>query len=446
MLLLKYKNLTRRQVLSFAAGAAAANAFAPIVPRVEAAEADTGDIKRYTYWFEMVMPIDTNLANENYQQNFGPLQFRNNFTPFNDDAIRDKVLFLRNVRRPTSDNGDGPHPSGVAGITGWKGGGNSRYNPHATSVGQHLAQKFTGKTTFKDIRAGYINKNDKDGDYSRSMSVIKGAPQERYQTPVALYDDVFKDISAGGSSNGNASDLLRQRKSILDNLRSSMTRLKNKVSHFDNIRIQAHQDAIRATETQLTGIIDNVGTCDVTQTNQGDAEPNVVFPVYSDLLTQAFACNLTRVGGAHFGTALAGIRYSFLPSYNGGGKGFHAATHGKHSGAAYIRDVLKFRAEQISGYLKKLESVEEPNGKTLLDNTFFFMTTDVARKHDNTNDQLVIMAGATDRLKKHGQMVNAQGVNHNDILTTITHYMGEPVDKYGDTQFTNGVLPNSLFE
>lgn len=445
--MLNYKNLSRRKLLASLGGVAATQALLPFIPRVEAAEAD-GVIKRYSYWFEFTMPIDKSLVDENYQGNQGKLAFKKNYAPLNDKSIVDQILFLRNVSRPQSDGGDGPHPSGVAGISGWKGAGGGKYNKQATSLDQLLAQHFSGKTAISDIRAGF-NNNGKDGDFDRSTSVVKGTIKPRYQTPVSLYNDIFSNFSPSNSgANQQPSDLLRQRQSVLDYMNESVQKLRNKVSSIDKQKIDEHLTAIRETEIKLTSLANaggTVGSCDIPNAPNiaNNAKEDKVYPVYSQLMASALACDLTRVAGAHYGTSACRNNYGFLNSYKGGGN-FHNGTHGKHSSDQYLRDVLKFRAAKVAEYLKMLENIKEPDGSSLLDNTIFFWTTDVSRGHENKKDMHCILAGGKDRLKKQGEMVNVNA-KHNDVMTSIAQFCGLDIDKFGDPKHCNGLLPNSVF-
>ncbi len=434
--MLNYKTLTRRQLLATAGGSAAAAALYPLVPRLEAAEGNSGKICRYSYWYECVMPSKDE-TDALYQNNYGDLAFKGAYTPMNANDIKNDIIFMRNISRPQADNGGGPHPTGSAGYVGWPGKGKLLgFNNNATSIDQFLSQRLAGVTPIGDLRIGYFNEG-KDADFDKSISVNKGSIVPRYQSPLELYNDVFKD-SGGGT------ELLRRRRSVLDNMLESISKLKTKVSHFDNNKIQKHNEAVRATENKLEELLTNGTACSAE--NPGElAAPNTIYPIYSDLMVLALSCDMTRVAGTHYGSSAQRINYNFLPGYEGPGN-YHNATHGKHSGRAYRDEVLRFRAQQVTSYLRKLKAVEEPDGSTLLDNTMFFWSTDVARGHDNNNDQHCIMAGAKDRLIGHGKMVNVSGHHHGQLLASVAHFMGyTDVDGYGDPKHKKGILPSSVF-
>ncbi|BCE00317.1 DUF1552 domain-containing protein [Marinicellulosiphila megalodicopiae] len=440
------KLLTRRQILASVGGMAAVTGLIPFIPRLEAAEGDAS-IKRYTYWHEYTMP-ENSIVNANYQANTGALNFKNDYAPLNE--MSDKLIFLRKMSRKQSTIiVQGPHPFGVQGITGWQGSVKEKYNPNATSLDQFLAEKLSGQTPYSDLRAGFRNSGGQ-GDIDISSSVVKGKPIPRFQSPLAMYNSVFKHFNPGLSeSDMPASELLRQRKSVLDFMKADIAKIEAKVSHFDKQRIDAHLTAIRKTEQTLEAQLGGTSnrTCDLVMSPGELAEKeNLIYPVYSQLITQALSCDMTRVAGMCFGGTTSNLKYSFLNSYSGKGN-WHSATHGKDNGIDYVHDVLKFRAQSVASFLKMLDQVEEPDGNTLLDNTIFAWLTDVARAHNTTDDIHCILAGGKGRFKNHGQMVNVGNKDtYNQLQTSIAHFMGQEITVHGDPNYGGtGVLSNGLF-
>ena len=444
------KKLTRRDILARLGGSTAFFTLMPLVPRIEAAEADAGTIRRFTYWHEFTMPKD-NVVNAGYQASPGPLEFKAHNTPLNE--IAHKLIFLRKMRRPQGKTrtAGGPHPSGAHAISGWQGTtpGDRVYLKAATSLDQFISRQLAGKTPITDLRAGLKQARS---DVDRGTSVFKGVVQPRYQSPLKMYDDVFKGLNSGGGQSGPSEsnlDKLRQRKSILDYWRKDIANVKKRVSHFDKARIDAHTESIRSTEQKLEFLLGSSGSnegCSVAaEGNRVEVREDIVYPAYSELVSQALTCDLTRVAGMCLGETNCTLTYSFLPSYKNGN--FHQSTHGKGSGQAYERDVLNFRAKSVTHYLKKLDAVVEPDGNTLLDNAMFAWLNDVSRNHDGTNDIFCILAGGTGRFKNHGQMVNVgNGDTYNQLQTSMAHYMGYEVEVHGDPKFGGtGVLSNNLF-
>ncbi len=437
------KVLTRRQILSRVGGGAAVSALAPFVPLVEAAEGD-GSPKRFTYWHEFTMP-GTDIVNGNYQTDYGPLQFKNDFTPLN--AIAEKIIFMRNISRPQGEIvQQGPHPFGAMGISGWRGTGRRVWDDRATSVDQFVAQKLVGKTPFKDLRAGFRNQGNQ-GIVDISTSVVNGKPQPRYQSPVAMFNEIFKDAKNGNSE--AAINAIRQRRSLLDFMKEDIKKIKARVSHFDQNRIDAHSESVRQTELTIEAELRNQqnNTECTTAAPAGGAfgNENQAYPVYSRLISQALACDLTRVAGMTYGSTTSNLRYSFLPGYRSGT--WHQATHGKANGVPYQHQVLNFRAKEITRFLEAMDSFTDPDGNTVLDNTIFHHSTDVARNHNTKDDVLMIMAGGKGRFKGQGQMVNSgANNNYNQLMSAWIHYMGFEVEGYGDPNYTGkGILSSDLF-
>lgn len=440
------KKVSRRQLLSRLGGAAATSALAPFVPILESAQAQQGSIKRFTYWHEFTMP-ENSIVNDNYQASTGALNFKNDYAPLN--AMSDKIIFLRKMTRKQGEiRGQGPHPFGAQGITGWRGDEKQEFNPKATSLDQYLAKEIGGQTPFSDIRAGFRNSGNQ-GEIDISSSVIKGTPQPRHQSPLSLYNDVFKNFD-GSSNTQLATDILKRRQSVLDFMKEDIQRLNNRISDFDQKRVDAHLTSIRETEKKLESLLNSDASalsCNLPQSPGSlNEKEDLMYPAYAELVTQALSCNLTRVAGMCFGSTTSNLKYSFLNEYSGKGS-WHSATHGKDNDKKYIRAVLKFRAESVTHFLSKMDAIIEPDGNTLLDNTIFSWFTDVARAHNTTDDIHCILAGGKGRFKGHGQMLNVGNKDtYNQLLGSMAHFMGLQVDGYGDENYGGkGILSSGLF-
>ncbi len=442
----KYKNLSRRQLLSLAGGAGAVPVLWPFVPRLEAAEAEAKQVlPRFSYWYEFTMPHNL-LTQPLYQSEPGPLAFKESFAPLN--QIAEKSVLLRNIDRLTAyPLVRNHHETGAIGITGWRPGGEGKFSTSATSVDQWLAEKIGQTTPVKDLRAGWKNVGRFDVDIS--MSVVDGEPQERFQDPLLMYEYIFRNTFEK-LRDIDAYQQLQQRKSILDVAKSSLDKLKTHTSARDAERMEAHEFAIREVEQKiniaLANSTENIFRCLAEKKITAEAVTNEqhAYPIYSQLMTIALACNLTRIAGAHYGNPRCNLHYEFVENFRSDSMDFHRKTH--RPDKAYLYDVLKFRAQSIVEYVKMLDAVIEPDGSTLLDNTLFYWTNDMIWSHKLRDDGHCFIAGAKNRIKRHGEMIATSGLLHNDILTTIAHYMGETsIEKYGDRQYCNGVLPSSYF-
>ncbi|MEM9194995.1 MAG: DUF1552 domain-containing protein, partial [Myxococcota bacterium] len=226
------------------------------------------------------------------------------------------------------------------------------------------------------------------------------------------------------------------RQSVLDFARGTVQRIQPRLAREDQLRMDTHLDAVRDLERRLEASAG--ASCDL---NLDLDRPNltredVAQDIYIELTKLALTCDATRVVGAMFGSHTSNLTYRHLGAPPNA-RNWHNATH-NGGNDAWIRSVLRFRAEQFTKLIQTLDSVTEASGKTLLDNTVVLWFTDVPRGHSD-KDVFTMIAGGTHYFN-HGQTIEANGA-HNKALTSIARAMGFDVDTFGDPGYGRGELP-----
>ncbi|MBL8953067.1 MAG: DUF1552 domain-containing protein [Myxococcaceae bacterium] len=222
----------------------------------------------------------------------------------------------------------------------------------------------------------------------------KFQPAPTFSDPVRLYQELF---AASGAAQGSADALRRtlaRRKSVLDFVRSDVTRLNAQLGASDRVRLDAHLHGVRELERRLMAMSPNL--CGpppmnpYSQPSQYDAwgRYSRKAELQVELFAYAFTCDLTRFG-------------SFL--YFGGGEtggpdeGFlsqrwpqedwqqhnqaHAIAPGQHRDGDVHYDVMNaFTAEHLKWFrvlLKKLKAATAPSGKSLLDESLVYLGSEM---------------------------------------------------------------------
>jgi hypothetical protein len=393
-----------------------------------------------------------------YPDGGGSTQFGSSCSFINAKPIRAKMVVLRGLGNRNRQGNVGPHPGG--GATVWlgrkfrqgvaplvyqntKGRGNWGFGPEAQSVDQFLSTPFRGKLPFADIRAGWGNTVGKDGNIDKSISIEKGDVVPRYQTAVALFNDVFANVAAragggtGGATSMQASEFVRRRRSVLDYVSGHVSALGARVSTFDKAKIDAHLTAIRELEESFraSGMVQASASCSKPAAPAtGNLSNNT--DAYASLIAMAFACGLTRVAGGGFGRHINGESHSFLPH---GDSNWHAATHGTGF-QAYYDEMIAFRFGSFVKLLERLDSYTDNDGRTILDNTLCMFTQDQGNGHSSA-DHGIILGGATGALSG-GQSFRLTG-GTNQVLSSVVRYMGHDLN-FGEPGLAEGSLPGNV--
>ncbi|MDX2024120.1 MAG: DUF1552 domain-containing protein [Deltaproteobacteria bacterium] len=287
-------------------------------------------------------------------------------------------------------------------------------------------------------------------------------PVNAQNSPASAFDMVFKDWtppSAGTPIDTTAIDRARkQSQSVIDFVKGDLDRLKGVAGKDDQEKVAAHLDGIRMLEARLSqsGGGSPGAACTKPNAPSGAGLSGQV-EAQMDVITAAFACDLTRVASLQLGFCDGGLEE--IPGLN-----HHDVTHavGDTKGAQTVLDnhkkIDRWYADRWLHLLTKMDSIKEGNG-TLLDNTLILFGSDTT-----TGQSLELsphlhwrfplwLAGGSNFAFKTGRTIklpqprgmgspaqSAQWVVHNRLLTSICRAFGMDVDTFGTNDPGKGPL------
>lgn len=453
---MRMSKMSRRQLLMTLGGAVAASALDPFVPRI-LAQSSGAPPRRFLYFFTgTAAPSD--LARAFYPTaRTGSLTFATGSPLASLNRHAKNMCFVKGVNLDSADVGNGgPHPKGAIaalsgeGLRGLK-PGEEEFMERQTldgsgdSVDQFLAGKT--QTTFRSLDLGIDNQPDFRGNATKSVSYSKRHVVERLQNPRVLFDRLFATLGQGDGKPDSAVLRARaERRSVLDFVAGSVNRLSQRVGTEDRERFDAHLEAVRAVEKQLDALESGGASCDAlkapalgTDAFKQEANYPAVHQAFVDLMALSMSCDLTRIAGLQHSNPTDVWRYPWLNLPLSGFGNYHQATHTQGAAAdAFVRGVWGFRAQAFAQWLSAFDAIKEESG-TLLDNSFIVWLQDCGQAHDH-DTTLCITAGGGGGFFKTGQVVDAGGVPHNRLLTSICEYMGSPVSTFGNARHGQGTL------
>ncbi len=273
---------------------------------------------------------------------------------------------------------------------------NSAGMPEANiSIDQKAAQLVAAQTRYPSLQLA--SGNDPNNMISWSASGVAIPPVANLET---IYNLLFQKVDPKLRDRTQAE--LAARTSILDLVKTDADYLKRKLGTRDRRKLDRYFDSVRAVEKRLVQssqwldkpkpVVDYKLTAGA---NRLDFIDRV--PLYYDLLSLALQTDSTRVvtlGLADIGANYGGFNIS---------RGYHQLTHhGKVP--EYITELCiieQFHMEQLARFLAQLKAVEEPNGKTLLDNSMVLFGSGMgnASSHSNKNLPLILAGGGF----RHGE-------------------------------------------
>jgi hypothetical protein len=152
-----------------------------------------------------------------------------------------------------------------------------------------------------------------------------------------------------------------------------------------------------------------------------------------DMLVLAFQTDSTRI--ATFLLAHDGSNRSF-PEV-GIGEGHHALSHHRDDAdkIAKLAKIDRFYAEQFAAMLRRLDAIEQPDGRSLLDHSTIVYAGGLSDGNRHRHDQLpvAIAGGAGGRLKT-GHAISLPGEQPMaNLLLTLLDTFGVPAKSFGDS-------------
>lgn len=320
----------------------------------------------------------------------------------------------------------------------------------AASIDQVLGKKWGVDPLNLAILASAIAPIPKPGfNHRRSFSYLApGVQRYSYVDPFEAYSALF---GAPAEQSPAARTRLLQRKSALQSPRQELEEMRSRLGRVEREKLDLHVQAVDELEHRL-------GKMSTRQNLVCSAKPRVprhyreeapelirtdesaipeLSAVMNDLITAAFACDLTRIATMQYG--YGGARWMF--DWEGVHRDAHEElAHGdlKDEGVdatitALLVRVHRWYASQIAALAKKLDAIPEGSG-TMLDNTLIVWASELGRgDHSLENVPVVLIGGGGGAIQSGGHLLDDGPQTFQRVGCTVLRAMGENVSGYGDT-------------
>jgi|HubBroStandDraft_1064217.scaffolds.fasta_scaffold64974_2 uncharacterized protein DUF1552 len=323
----------------------------------------------------------------------------------------------------------GPHMKGPgAMLTGgsllpgsFQGAGGPAGYADRISVDQFIANRIGTTTAFKSLEFGV---RVIGGEPLNTIS-YSGAnqPNVPIYDPVQMYSRMFANANL---SSTQLTQLLSERKSVLDFLQSDIGALEPRLSSNDQARLDAHLTGIRSIEQQLSS---SASAC-ATPKAPPMLDPNDManFPAIGklqmDMMLLAHSCGMTHVSTFMWANADSWQYYPFA----GVNEEHHGTSHCSDTDSVNVENLVLiniWQAQQVTYLLDQLAATLESDGSTMLDNTVLLWGNElgVGNTHDYKNIPWMLAGGAGGYLKT-GRYLQFPDVPHNNLLVSICNAMG----------------------
>lgn len=367
---------------------------------------------------------------------------------------RQHCVFFRGLSMGPADSGS--HPGGAKKLLTAADGGNN------ISIDQRLASTVGASDPFRLLYLGaQANVNNASGDKHISY-VAPGFTTPPDDDPVAAFARVFGD--AGTTMGGGGGGRTARRLSVLDNARGELEALRTKLAGAEQTKLDLHLDAVREVEKRIEALTGGGGggaSCSQPAIDAAGLGASTLyapdrFPqilrAQIDLMVQAMACGMTRVGviqGSHHTSELIMSRFANTQMFD---PSFDMRSHqASHYGASHDQTRREYRAfaqqvkwwvEQFAYLLAQLAARPEGEG-TMLDESIVLLCSEIADGNTHLHDDMpFVLAGGGGGTIRTGRFVDVGYRRHGDLFVALANAMGDGLTSFGDA--SSGPLPGLL--
>jgi len=449
--------MKRRDLLRGGAAALLALPFVRALERTARAHAPSGNAKRLiVFYFPDGVPGPSSNGDPSAWHPTG------NDTAFTLPPVlaslapyRDRCVFFRGLSMGSTDVGS--HPGGAKKLLTGVDGGNG------ISIDQRLAQSVGAGDPFRSLYLGAMaNQNGASGDKHISY-LAPGVTATPDDDPVAAFARVFGGGGTTSGGGGTTDPRIARRLSVLDRAKADLDELRGKLGSVEKTKLDLHLEAVREVEQRITATggggggascqapaIDATGI-DASTLYAPDRFPQLL-RAQTDLMVQAMACGLTRVGviqSSIHTSELIMSRFAGTPMYDPGyDMRSHQASHygASHDPAhreytAFVQQATWW-AEQLAYLLGQLAARPEDGG-TMLDHSLVLACTEVCDGNTHGHDDMpfILAGGGAGRIQT-GRLLQLGYRRHSDLLLSIANAMGDGITSFGDA--SSGGVPGLL--
>ncbi len=312
---------------------------------------------------------------------------------------------------------------------------------NGVSVDQMAAQAIGDRTRIKSLQLGSERgrlTGDCDMGYSCAYQLnlswasptLPLAPEEN---PRAVFEQIF---GAGAPAQRQRNFLARQarRQSILDMVNEETKAMHRRLGSNDRHKLGEYLDSVRSVEQQIE-------CAERFPLPTTDRSPPAGIPeayqeylrLMLDLLAISFQTDSTRL--ATFPLAREGSDRSF-PEL-GINEGHHALSHhqNKTENLEKIAVIDHFYMEQLAYFLDRLETLKDPDGSSVLDNSMIVYGCAISdgNEHDHSDLPIVLAGGGGGTLATGRHVDFGRDVPMTNLYLSMLDRLGIQLDRFGDS-------------
>jgi hypothetical protein len=360
------------------------------------------------------------------------------------DQVKSSVLILSGLQNTKQAPGVGDHSGGVGAFL------TNRTTPRtsdATSMGGPSIDFVIAQAIGQATKLPYLAMA---GEVARPVGTLcdsgfscavgdhitfdaKGQNVPRFDNPGLIFDQLF----AGFNPTANKDALANRWKleqSILDTVRAEASSLQSRLSYQDRPRFDEYLTSIREVERRITNLQSGgaaVCTLPPRQTTAFVFENGrQTIDICHELMALALQCDATRVISFMWGNSSNGRPHNFISCPGGHHDISHHGTNVQQIAKIKRIDYWWFR--RFAELLLRLKGMTDIDGRTVLDNTVVFQSSDVSDGDRHNHDDMPVVVAGGGAGFKTGQAIQYTGNWFGELYVAIAKGLGVNIDTFGE--------------
>jgi hypothetical protein len=310
-----------------------------------------------------------------------------------------------------------------------------------TTIDQLIAQKIGADSLMPSMQLAVEDPGANSSNCGEGYSCVytntiswasPTAPLPMELNPQVVFERMFGD----GTTAEQRAARRRRDQSILDSLRTSLSRLRSDLGPTDRERLDEYAANVREIERRLQ----------IAMQASSVAPENIEVPVgvpqtfdehiklQFDLLALAFAGDITRVGTLLFARDLTGRTY---PASEAPTSGFHGVSHHGEDPRriADLSKINQYHVKMVAHLVDKLATTPDGDG-TLLDHSLVLYGSNMGNSNQHVHYDVphVLIGGANGRIKGNRHLAYpTRQVPTGNLLLSVLDKFGIHQDSIGDS-------------
>lgn len=352
--------------------------------------------------------------------------------------LREKMTYFGGLSHPLGRRVPG-HKAGDVYLTGADISG-SGYR-QSISVDQVAANAVGDQTRFSSLvlsTSGGVNRPYRSYTLSYDRD---GRPVPAQNQPKEIFRRLF------GTPGGDERKRLANQTSVLDTIMSEAQSLNRRLGHRDRKKMDEYLNSVREVEQRVDraqawlDVPKPVVDPNSLDLNVDPSGPFDYMRTMYELMVLAFQTDSTRVATYQMASEEGSDVAATFPSAAGINKTSHAVSHARTDYEQWST-YNQFLTEQYAYFLKRLDSIEEADGSSLLDNTMTMLGCCTSQTHVSRNYPLIFSGGGNLGFEHgHYRKYDENKVPLSNLFVTMLDRMGTGVESFKDS---NGSLTETL--